>query len=177
MRRISSFLILTISIIGFVFCGQPALLPYNPVANPDAVVQVANTNVRFTVLTPQLIRIERVQNNGDQFLDLATLAFLNRFFDQVPNFSQNINGGVLTIKTDNLYLTWTIGDDLSSLQIKSLDGTVSWSYGQANSGNLLGTIKSLDELDNISLNCTENANTTVHDEVLHCEVIFFFFFF
>ncbi len=42
-------------------------------------------------------------------------------------------------------------------------------YGQPNNGNLLGTIKSLDELNVISLNCTENANVQVHDEVLHCE--------
>jgi len=33
---------------------------------------------------------------------------------------------------------------------------------------LLGTIKSLDELDVITLNCTQNANTQVHDESLHC---------
>lgn len=45
----------------------------------------------------------------------------------------------------------------------------SWYYGQANSGNLLGTIKSLDGLGVVSLNCTENANIIVHDEVLHCE--------
>lgn len=42
-------------------------------------------------------------------------------------------------------------------------------YGQENYGNLLGTIKSLDELGVISLNCTEIAGKKVHDELLHCE--------
>jgi hypothetical protein len=41
-------------------------------------------------------------------------------------------------------------------------------FGDADNGNLLGTIKSLDELGVTPLNCTLNANITVHDEQLHC---------
>ena len=48
-------------------------------------------------------------------------------------------------------------------------GNNKWTYGDANTGNLLGTIKSLDELGPISLNCTENAGTKIHEETLHCE--------
>lgn len=44
----------------------------------------------------------------------------------------------------------------------------SWQYGQPNYGNLLGTIKSLDQLGAETLNCTLNANVSVHDESLHC---------
>ena len=60
----------------------------------------------------------------------------------------------------------------------------SWQYGQSNEGNLLGTIRSLDEVGVVPLNCTVNANVSsltttppwadgrqiqIHDESLHCE--------
>jgi hypothetical protein len=38
-----------------------------------------------------------------------------------------------------------------------------WYFGQPNDGNLLGTIKSLDELGVTPLNCTLNANIRIHD--------------
>ena len=50
------------------------LLPYDPVANEDAVVE--SGNARFTVLTDRLIRMEYSENG--KFLDKATLAFVNR---------------------------------------------------------------------------------------------------
>ena len=56
-------------------------------------------------------------------------------------------------------------------QVTSLNSSSafdSWVPGMANTGNLLGTIKSLDMLGVITLNCTENANVTIHDEQLHC---------
>ena len=49
---------------------------------------------------------------------------------------------------------------------RAFDGT--WTPAAANSGNLLGTIKSLDMIGPTSLNCTENAHIRVHDESLHC---------
>ena len=55
-------------------------------------VVVVSGNARFTVLTPQLIRME-YSDNG-QFLDSATLAFLNRNLT-VPQFSQVVSNGVL----------------------------------------------------------------------------------
>jgi hypothetical protein len=36
-----------------------------------------------------------------------------------------------------------------------------WHYGKADPDNLLGTIKSLDQLGVETLNCTENVNVTV----------------
>ena len=53
---------------------------------------VVSGNARFTVLTPQLIRME-YSDNG-QFLDSATLAFLNRNLT-MPQFSQVVSNGVL----------------------------------------------------------------------------------
>lgn len=44
------------SIFGLCLAARHELLPYNPVANPDAVI--ISGNARFTVLTASLIRIE-----------------------------------------------------------------------------------------------------------------------
>lgn len=52
---------------------------------------VISGNARFTVLTPQLIRME-YSNNG-QFEDRATLAFLNRNVT-VPQFTSSTSGGL-----------------------------------------------------------------------------------
>ena len=61
--------------------------------SPTHLAAVAiSGNARFTVLTPQLIRME-YSDNG-QFLDSATLAFLNRNLT-VPQFSQVVSNGVL----------------------------------------------------------------------------------
>jgi hypothetical protein len=39
---------------------------------------------------------------------------------------------------------------------------------KGSSGNLFGTIRSLDLLQTITLNCSENAGKKVHGEQLHC---------
>jgi hypothetical protein len=53
------------------------LLNYDPQANPKAMV--VSGNARFTVLTPELIRIEYSTYPGPKFEDRATVAFVNRF--------------------------------------------------------------------------------------------------
>ena len=35
-------------------------------------------------------------------------------------------------------------------------------------GNLLGTVRSLDEVVSVNLNCSEITNMRVHDEGMHC---------
>lgn len=82
-------------------------------------------------------------------------------------------GSTLTIATSALKLTYQLGQPINStsLSIVSTDSTSafkSWAPGDRNDGNLLGTIKSLDEVGPISLNCTKVANVRVHDESLHC---------
>src|ERR1017187_10830299 len=76
---------------------------YNPVANPKAVVTVGN--VRFTVLAPQLIRMEWAADG--KFEDHASLAFLNRNVP-VPKFTtvdESIGAArKYTITTDSLTL-------------------------------------------------------------------------
>src|ERR1700683_1651757 len=79
---------------------------YDPVADPKAVVTVGHA--RFTVLTPNLIRMEWAADG--QFEDHASLVFLNRKLP-VPKFEQSslqAGAGVgLTIKTSALTLTYS----------------------------------------------------------------------
>ena len=55
---------------------------YNPVADPQAMVREGNA--RFTILTPEMIRIQ--YSNKGQFEDRATFAVVNRRLP-VPSFS------------------------------------------------------------------------------------------
>jgi hypothetical protein len=119
----------------------------------------------------QLIRME--YSTTGSFEDRATLAFVNRNL-AAPQFTQTTSNGVLTISTSDLTLTYTIGaafapSTLSIVSASSSSAFTRWSYGQADTGNLLGTIRSLDMVGVVPLNCTENAWITVHDEELHCE--------
>jgi hypothetical protein len=159
----------------FIFCictyAHIEILSYDPVAKPAAVIQVGLA--RFTVLTPSLVRMEYKSAPEASFLDRATLAFVNRNL-AVPAFTSSQSGGVLTITTDAVQISYVVGQPFSetSLRVKSTDPQStfsSWVFGQTDTLNLLGTIRSLDTLGVVSLNCTENAAIQVHGEELHCE--------
>src|SRR5437660_2692755 len=74
----------------------------NPVADPRAVVTFGKA--RFTVLTPQLIRMEWAADG--RFEDHASFVFLNRRLP-VPAFDTHRDGQSVTIKTAALELTYT----------------------------------------------------------------------
>jgi hypothetical protein len=157
--------------------GQNELLPYDPVASTAAVVpaSLSGPNARFTVLTSRVVRME--WKHSSDFEDRATPAVLNRKL-AVPHFTTKVTSGVLTIETADMRVSYTVGQPFSgsSLSARSISGMEwSWKYGELNSGNLLGTIKSLDELNVISLNCTKIANVKVHDESVRSSLSFFFF--
>eukprot|EP01087_Luapelamoeba_hula_P016795 TRINITY_DN519_c1_g1_i1.p1 TRINITY_DN519_c1_g1~~TRINITY_DN519_c1_g1_i1.p1 ORF type:complete len:943 (-),score=155.61 TRINITY_DN519_c1_g1_i1:23-2851(-) len=148
------------------------LLPYNPVANSRATIVVGNA--RFTVLTERIIRME-YRTTAPKFEDRATMAFLNRD-TPVPNFKVDNTStrGIIHITTEALRLSYMLGkpfgpDSLTVASLYNPSQFKTWHYGDLNPGNLLGTIRSLDQLDVISLNCTENKNVDVHGEQLHCE--------
>ena len=120
---------------------------YDPVADPKAVVTVGRA--RFTVLTPQLIRMEWAA--GGKFEDHASLVFLNRKLP-VPQFTSLQANGKTTITTDALTLWYTPGTsangkfDEKSLQVSlNLKGKeVTWHPGMPDTGNLQGTTRTLD---------------------------------
>jgi alpha-glucosidase (family GH31 glycosyl hydrolase) len=128
--------------------GQaPPETAYNPIANPQAVVTIGHA--RFTVLTPQLLRMEWAGDS--RFEDHASLVFLNRRLP-VPRFNSKRVGQELTLVTGALRLTYNAGgleggkfsaEDLAITFM--LHGTkVSWHPGLPETGNLLGTTRTLD---------------------------------
>jgi len=119
----------------------------NPIADPKAVVTLAN--VRFTVLTPELIRMEWAADG--KFEDHASFVFLNRKLP-LPEFSRHLSddGKTLTIKTSALTLTYMPAgngkfteDDLS-IALAVDDKQVVWHPGLADPENLQGTTRTLD---------------------------------
>jgi len=119
----------------------------NPVADPRAVVTIGNA--RFTVLTPQLIRMEWAADG--RFEDHASLVFLNRRLP-VPKFTRQRTGNTLTIDTGALHVVFRDGGanngrfSAANLSIAlTLDGKrVVWHPGMLDTGNLQGTARTLD---------------------------------
>ncbi len=120
---------------------------YDPVADPKAVVIL--DKARFTVLTPQMIRMEWAADG--KFEDHASFVFLNRRLP-VPRYSKNLtnNGHQLTIKTDALTLTYTetgagyFTHDNLSLSLVVDGKRVTWRPGTIDLQNLKGTTRTLD---------------------------------
>ena len=142
------------------------LLDYDPVADPAAMKTYGSA--RFTVLTDSLIRMEWMGDSANGFEDRSTLAFVNRKLP-VPSFTASTDGGTATIKTSKVTVSYKTGQPFSASSLSATGSFGSWSFGKANTGNLLGTIKSLDQLPVTSLNCTENQKIIVHGESLHCQ--------
>ena len=125
----------------------------DPVADPKAVVTL--NNARFTVLTPQLIRMEWAADG--KFEDDASLVFINRRMP-VPRFSQMVDFTSgdrnmrrrLTIGTSALTLMYQPEGDgrftPDNLSIEfNVDGNeVVWHPGLTDPENLQGTTRTLD---------------------------------
>lgn len=154
---------------------RPSLLPYDPLADPTAIVVDSSGSARFTVFTPRLIHMESISGGTTTYFeDRATIAILNRNVQPVPQFKSSEANGVLTISTSEVTLTYTVGQAFSSssLSVKSNDPSsafTNWNYGQANPGNLLGTIRGLDGQNQTPLNCTQNQGIDDNGEFNHCE--------
>ncbi len=158
MHTAGSFWALRIRVLIFGF-GLTLLVPrftkasdvpgrYDPVADPRAVVIAGHA--RFTVLTPQLIRMEWAADG--KFEDHASLVFLNRKLP-VPQFThESQQGGAgVAIKTAAVTLLYTPGNgdgkfSADNLSVSfSLEGQqVVWKPGSPDTGNLLGTTRTLD---------------------------------
>lgn len=121
---------------------------HNPVANPEAVV--TEGVVRFTVLTPEMVRIE--YSPSEKFEDRATFTVVNRNLP-VPRFTKSEDNEFLYITTDKLKLRYRKGTNPyfepnppGNLNITmDLNGTpVTWFPGQGDGRNLKGTCRTLD---------------------------------
>lgn len=115
-----------------------------PKANEGAIV--LGPQVRFTVLTSRLIRIE--YSKGDCFRDVATKTVLNRELS-VPVFEVINDVDKIVIKTEHIELTYNpnilgFTRDTFKIHVKETDNT--WFYGLSAS-NLKGTLRTLDHVD------------------------------
>jgi len=126
--------------------GALAQVP-DPVADPAAVVTAGD--VRFTVLTPSLVRMEWAQ--GRHFEDRPSLLFLNRRLP-VPPMTRTEKDGWLMLTTDRLSLRYRLGSGMftrENLEIRlQVEGKeVRWVPGMEGTGNLKGTIRTLDGVE------------------------------
>ncbi len=122
-----------------------ALAANNPQARPEAVVTVGNA--RFTVLTPEMLRIEYSQEA--KFEDKATFAIVNRNLD-VPWFSTDRDDRYFYLDTEKLHLKYLMGSDpransynlTVSMEVNGMP--VEWYPGKPDPMNLKGTTRTLD---------------------------------
>ncbi|HEY5499160.1 MAG TPA: TIM-barrel domain-containing protein [Bacteroidales bacterium] len=138
----------------------------NPIANPKAVI--INGNVRFTVLTPRVIRME--WDDSKKFTDQASFVVVNRNLP-VPAFSKSIKGGKLTIKTEALELTYKLNSGKftkDNLKVRFLDKKtpVVWNPGVQQKDNLKGTYRTLDRYDGAYFRSNPNDKIPLEDGIL-----------
>jgi alpha-glucosidase len=133
--------------------SNAAEIATDPAADPKAIVTLGNA--RFTVLTPQLIRMEWASDG--HFEDHASFVFLNRKLP-VPKFEHTLSDekDKLTIRTAALTLVYTPNTGEKSKQdsrftpenlIISLsvgEKLAVWRPGMVDDQNLMGTTRTLD---------------------------------
>ncbi|MFB6341217.1 TIM-barrel domain-containing protein [Saccharicrinis sp. FJH62] len=134
-------------LLSFIVTFCAFAVEYDPVADPNAVV--ISGNARFTVLTPRVIRMEWAP--GGSFTDNATLTFVNRRLP-VPEFETKETDGQLVIRTGVLTLTYKTGSgrftkENLNVEFSPYGNKGTWCPGKANPGNLLGTTRTLDNVD------------------------------
>lgn len=114
----------------------------HPIASADAVVTAPN--VRFTVLTERLIRLE--YNVVGRFEDRPSQVFWHRE-QPVPNYKKTVTDSSIEIETDFLHLKYQVtkkGFTPETLSIDLKQVGVTWSCGMAETENLKGTARTLD---------------------------------
>ena len=126
----------------------------DPKAEDKAEVVIGNA--RFTVLTSRLIRME--WSADGKFEDRASLGIINRNLP-VPEFKAKKSGKKLTIKTSDVTLTYVENGKFDEKNLKvafnmtdnssetPVTKKVIWHPGLDDSGNLLGTSRTLDKCD------------------------------
>jgi len=142
MKFVANIIITGLIVVCFLHSTE-----YDPVAKSDAIV--ISGQARFTVLTPRVIRMEWAEDGV--FEDHASLAFVNRNLP-VPKYKTRTKKGWFQITTNDLTLKYEVGSgkfNSGNLQISfKVDGEQKqWKPGQQNTGNLFGTIRTLDGFD------------------------------
>ena len=134
-------------LLGNLPTGAAAESDYQPIADPAAVVTVGNA--RFTVLTPEMIRIQ--YSSQRLFEDRATFGFVNRRLP-VPAYTVEQEGMYTIIKTEKLTLRYRNNAPIRSTSKEAVlcvnfqlnDKDVTWYPDLKDTGNLKGTTRTLD---------------------------------
>ena len=118
-------------------------IPFKPIPQPESMVELHT--VRFSVLTPRLIRLE--YNPTGKFEDRPSQIFWYRQ-QNIPNYNSRVYENKIQIETDYLSLNYQINEvgftpENLTIHIKSVN-TV-WHFGDQDDLNLLGTARTLDQ--------------------------------
>ena len=116
-------------------------------AHPEAVIE--RDGVRFSVLTPRLIRLE--WSASGVFRDSRTQVVVHRGLE-VPRFRIAEDEQVLTIDTGALRLRYQKGTgrftaENLTVAVRQGEGELSWKPGDPQKDNLGGTYRTLDRYD------------------------------
>ena len=120
----------------------PPIPAFRPNAHTEAIVTARN--VRFTVLTDRLIRLEH--SPDDRFEDRPSQAFWYRA-QPVPKFKKTVTDSTVEIETEFLHLKYQVsakGFTAKTLSIQLKATGVTWTYGAKPTDNLKGTYRTLD---------------------------------
>jgi alpha-glucosidase (family GH31 glycosyl hydrolase) len=136
-------------IVSYATASENKVGNYDPIADRRSVVIVGSA--RFTILTPQLIRMEWASDG--KFEDHASLVFLNRRLS-VPEFTHETGAdGKTVIRTAALTLIYAPGKSDGKFSAENLsisfhlgDKSIVWKPGTPDTGNLLGTTRTLDRV-------------------------------
>lgn len=140
------------------------ILNVKPAANAKAIVLAGKA--RFTVLTPRMIRME--WSPDGVFEDRASQAFWYRE-QPVPPYDVKRSENRVVIDTGVLRLVYILDQPFSpeTLWIEMKDSGVIWHYGDPDSGNLLGTARTVDGVDGatpLSLGLISRSGWSVVDD-------------
>lgn len=144
MKKIYFSLLIFFSGVTLTVSGQN-----NPEASDSAILRPGK-EVRFTVLTPRIVRME--WDSAGTFSDNASFVVINRRLP-VPAYSSKVKGGWLEIKTKYLTVKYRMGSGkFSSLNLSIAykgDNKESfiWKPGLKQQANLKGTARTLDGYD------------------------------
>ena len=120
-------------------------IQFNPIPHPEAIVTVGNA--RFTLLTSRLLRLEH--SPSGEFEDRPSQAFWYRY-QPVPEYEVLEKDGRTHITTPHLHLTyWSTpaGFAAETLSVTLKESGATWHYGQTDPDNLLGTARTLDDVN------------------------------
>ena len=120
---------------------------FDPIADPAAMVH--GPQVRLTVLTSRLLRLEYSPTNS--FEDRPSQPFWHRR-QSVPTFKAGLDDNRFSLDTGHLELRYTVsplGFTPATLSVRVKATGVTWHFGDHlwKAGNLGGTTRTLDRVD------------------------------